>query len=467
MKHRGDEPICADLTPCGYQLKSFPRSAKLGKRGGGGGIAIIFKDKFYSNITFRNKFDFNHESFELAQMSITSRKDVLHFMCVYRSGPTSANNHKLTDNLFLDQFPDFLDYCNTLHGKLCILGDFNFHVENPNNRNASRFMELLAMYNLEQTVSGLTHKRGHTLDLVIVRPLDAVHRSTEVTSALESDHFGVVATFDIDLPSSAPVYRNTRDIRGIDREAFRGDIRTELSGTEQPCDAAQFNAALRGVLDRHAPLTRRKVTQRRDPSPWFSLLGAELIAAKQARRAAERKKNSKDALTVHFQIFTKAKNFVTFLVQKAKTMFYNSKIAIAKSAKELYQITNKLCGKAKTCHLPTMFPTPSLPNIFSEFFSSKVLDLRKEIDSQPTSPHPIGAEFSGIPFNSFSPVTEIDVLAILKKSAPKSCDLDPIPTDLLIDCSEIVLPFLTNIINESLVSGVFPDVHKIALITLC
>ena len=160
-----------------------------------------------------------------------------------------------------------------------------------------------------------------------------------------------------------------------------------------------------------------------------------------------------------------AKNFVTYLVQKAKTLFFNSNIEAAKSSKELYLITDKLCGKNKTCSLPSIFPAQSLPNIFSEFFSNKVSDLRKEIDAQPTTPHTLGSKFTGVPFSSFAPVTESDVLKILKKSAPKSCDLDPIPTTLLFDCVDVVLPYLTKIINESLISGIFPEVHKTALVT--
>ena len=467
IKPRGHESIIADLTPSGYSLKSYPRCSteKSKKRGAdGGGIAIIFKDKFTPLVTFMNKFDFTHESFELVQMSLTCNTELIHFMCIYRSGPTRANNFKLTDSLFFDQFPEFLDYCNTLHGKLCVLGDFNFFFELESNKSASRLRDSLIMYNLEQTVTGPTHKHGHTLDLVIVRPTDAVHKSTEVTRALESDHYSVVVTFDIDPPSPPPVYRNIRMIRAIDRDAFRDDVQAALSGTEQPCTADQFNAALRGALDSHAPLTRRRVTQRRDPSPWFSVLGDELIAAKQARRVEERRKDS-TGLTVHLQMYKKAKNFVTFLVQKAKTMFYNSKIAAAKTSKELYKITNKLCGKTKNNHLPTNIPMPMLPNVFSGFFSCKVLDLRKEIDSQLSTPQSLGPKFNGMYFSSFSPVTETDVLNTLKQMSPKTCDLDPLPTSLFLDCIDVVLPFLTKLINDSLTSGIFPDIHKIALVT--
>ena len=61
-------------------------------------------------------------------------------------------------------------------------------------------------------------------------------------------------------------------------------------------------------------------------------------------------------------------------------------------------------------------------------------------------------------------MTDNDILEILKKSAPKTCDLDPLPTSLLFECLDIVLPFLTQMINDSLLSGVFPDVHKQAIV---
>ena len=78
--------------------------------------------------------------------------------------------------------------------------------------------------------------------------------------------------------------------------------------------------------------------------------------------------------------------------------------------------------------------------------------------------HPLGKAFSGVHFSAFTSVSERDVMGILKKSAPKTCNLDPVPTSLLYECVDIVLPFLTKIINDSLISGIFPDVHKIAIV---
>ena len=50
-------------------------------------------------------------------------------------------------------------------------------------------------------------------------------------------------------------------------------------------------------------------------------------------------------------------------------------------------------------------------------------------------------------------------------SALKSCELDPIPSKLLIECLDYILPSLTDLFNSSLASGIFPQCFKAALVT--
>ena len=42
-------------------------------------------------------------------------------------------------------------------------------------------------------------------------------------------------------------------------------------------------------------------------------------------------------------------------------------------------------------------------------------------------------------------MNETAVSALLKKMAPKSCDLNPIPTSLLFDCSDEIVPAFTHV----------------------
>ena len=57
---------------------------------------------------------------------------------------------------------------------------------------------------------------------------------------------------------------------------------------------------------------------------------------------------------------------------------------------------------------------------------------------------------------NLEPASEDEVRKIIMKSASKSCDLDPIPTNILKALLDILIKPITTIINLSLESGTFP-----------
>ena len=52
----------------------------------------------------------------------------------------------------------------------------------------------------------------------------------------------------------------------------------------------------------------------------------------------------------------------------------------------------------------------------------------------------------------------------IPNSAAKTCDLDPFPTHLLLECLDCLLPYITSVINDSLASGIFPSSFKTPLV---
>ena len=46
------------------------------------------------------------------------------------------------------------------------------------------------------------------------------------------------------------------------------------------------------------------------------------------------------------------------------------------------------------------------------------------------------------------------------KSSKKSCSLDPMPTPLVVECLDVLLPVVSRMINLSLQTGSFPDTWK-------
>ena len=164
-------------------MKSFPRQS----RSRGGGIATVCKSTLGSNITFKTNFDFTHTSFEVVQASITLQHNTLHFFCLYRPPPNRRN--KLTDSMFTEQLPDLRDYVNSLPGLVCLVGDMNIHFDNPLQSLTKQTLSTLSLYGLVQVINKPTHRCGHIIDWVIVRPDDDTHRKKTVTDSLESDHY--------------------------------------------------------------------------------------------------------------------------------------------------------------------------------------------------------------------------------------------------------------------------------------
>ena len=201
---------------------------------------------------------------------------------------------------------------------------------------------------------------------------------------------------DVSTVDPTPVFRHVRNIRSIDRCSFVNDITDELSALPSPSvdDANLYTAALRSVLDKHAPSAQRKIIER-PSSAWFDLVSVELIEAKKVRRREERRWRD-TGLTVFHEIYNKAKQSVSKLVNRAKAMFYHRKISSASSSKELYKITDSLMAKSKAKHLTTLYPLTDLPHMFSNFFHEKIIKIRRELDSMiVTTPPPQTDPFTG------------------------------------------------------------------------
>ena len=441
LSAQGDEAKTAELAPSGFDMKSFPRQS----RSRGGGIATVYKSTLGSNITFKtnviNACTTSNTSFEVVQALITLQHNSLHFFCLYRPPPNRRNN--LTDSMFTEQLLVLLDYVNSLPGFVCLVGDMNIHFDNPLQSLTKQTLSTLSLYSLVKVINKPTHRCGHIIDWVIVRPDDDIHRKSTVTDSLESDHYCTKSYFNISVSKPSTLYRTVRNIANIDRPSFIADLSgvSEFSSVE---NANQFCDFLRTVLDKHAPPSLRKVITY-SSSPWFESIRDELFIAKKERRQAERKwRNTK--LTIFKDMYGQAKHKVSKLVHTAKRKFYAERIALASSSKELHQIVNTLSNRHPPKILPTIHPSADLPSIFIKHFTNKVEKLRDNIASEyVTSTLVTGT--TAATFTSFKKVSQLTVKECILNSAPKSCELDPIPSKLLIECLDSILPSLTDLLT--------------------
>ena len=228
LSAQGDEAITAELAPSGFDVKSFPCKS----RSRGGGIATVYKSTLSSSITFKTSFDFTHTSFEVVQASITLQHNKLHFFCLYRPPPNRRNN--LTDSMKTEQLPDLLDYVNSLPKFVCLVGDMNIHFDNPLQSLTKQTLSTLSLYSLVQVINKPTHRCGHIVDWVIVRPDDDIHRKSTVTDSLESDQYCTKFYFNVSVSKPSTLYRTVRNIANTDRPSFIAELSSvsEFSGLD-------------------------------------------------------------------------------------------------------------------------------------------------------------------------------------------------------------------------------------------
>ena len=170
-----------DICPTGFVFHHLPR-----KYSRGGGVALLYKSRFKlkklsPNISFK--------SFEFTDCALIYASTSLRMVVVYR--PTPSQKNRLSATLFLDEFSSLLEKLIISTGPLVITDDFNFHLDNPSDRAAARFREMLDVFDLKHHVKDSTHNNEHILDLVITRAGDQPVRNVRVSDPVISDHCAV------------------------------------------------------------------------------------------------------------------------------------------------------------------------------------------------------------------------------------------------------------------------------------
>ena len=127
--------------------------------------------------------------------------------------------------------------------------------------------------------------------------------------------------------------------------------------------------------------------------------------------------------------------------------------------KEIFRLTNKLLGKDNELPLPPTDNLSVLYNEFNNFFVSKIRRIMQDItqnNKTDISDNYLESVFETMErLTNFKLVTDWEILSILCTAPPKSCELDLIPTTLLKVYSDVIVLYIIDIVNKSIVSGSF------------
>ncbi|XP_030839454.1 uncharacterized protein LOC756739 [Strongylocentrotus purpuratus] len=175
-----------------------------------------------------------------------------------------------------------------------------------------------------------------------------------------------------------------------------------------------------------------------DPDPRIPLKRAELY-----RRECE---------SYYECIFNAKSAYLKDLIKNADT-------------KELFRLVKTLSTPTQSSPLPDHSSDSELANRFATFFREKVA---KVVSSFPNVvPAPASRSFAPGPHHELSDFCLVSLSQVRKliTSLPsKHCKLDPIPTWLLKEVLDELLPHITKLFNLSLSSGIVPESFKTSLL---
>ena len=215
------------------------------------------------------------------------------------------------------------------------------------------------------------------------------------------------------------------------------------------------------IVQKHAPL-KTKVFKKNHMAPWFN---KEIAEAKKLKRKLERAWK-KTKLESDFDSFSNQRKILNYLMSEAKKDYYsNLMIKHESNPKQLFSIVNKLSNQKKKCPLPDHTCPSGLANSFSEFFKTKIDKIREKFSENSTEKMDYDKKFTTSFLSEFSAVSESTVKKVILQSPSKSCTSDPLPTTLLKDTIDELLPVLTKIVNLSILHGKMPTAYKNAVLT--
>ncbi len=439
--------------PYGYSLIDVPRISTEGvSTTNHGGIALIFRSELRVKPIILN---FVPTTFELLACSIRSGTSNVTIIAIYRPGsvPPCAT--------FYDELHSLFEIIATYKSLYVICGDFNIHVDNPSDLHCRQFTELLDVLDMTQHVHQSTHLFGHTLDLLITYKESFLSNIT-VDPPLLSDHSLITFLFPfLPRPVCGFSHRLARSWKSLDIAVFKTNIitssicnaalYTSLSVSEL---FAAYHTVFNDLANKFAPekLIKIKSCPR---TPWFD---HECHAARRLVRSAERRfrRSGADADKVAWLNQFQIKR--ALLANKESSYWSNAMQAHGNNSTLLWKCLKNLLDQNGNF---TYFPSELTAVDLSKFFLDKIDSIRA---STRLSPPPIFNALAVASLDHFAVCSSSDIMAIIRSFPIKSCSLDPLPASVFQKIYPEIVPFITELVNKSLLAGFLPPCQKTAVV---
>lgn len=445
-----ETPSVIAATPADYRVfeRARPRSGKAETtmKHNFGGICVFIRRNLKVKLV-----DFPlYRTFELLSLYILSPTVTSLLLVVYRPGSESP-----TDD-FIKEFNDVLERCSS-YAQCIVTGDINVHLDDPRASRTESFLYLLDNFGLSEWVRKPSHKLGHQLDVFITRSDQPVSAVKVYPPMLLSDHSLITATFTSPDQPTVPHRRRVqrRCWKRFDVTAFNTDLLESDLVVSPPTNVTElfdcYNTTLKQLVDRHVPVVT-VTSYSRPTAPWYDR-DCNLMKAKTRRleKIFRRRQDSasewewREQFQLQRQLF--AAKYTSYWTNKIDSCGTDSKM---------------LWSRLRCLLQPAGGPViDHSADDFAQHFANKVERIRAST-ANACRPLITGRSVSE-PLMQFKPVTSEEVVAVLKRAPAKQCSLDPVPTWLVKQLSDVFAPIIAGLCNASFDQCILPADQKRAI----
>ena len=215
-----------------------------------------------------------------------------------------------------------------------------------------------------------------------------------------------------------------------------------------------YDTTLREVADRTAPshVVRRRLGR---TAPWFDADGRAL---RPECRRLDRRYRRTHSVADRLQWVDAVRRRLCVYRDKKEEYWSGRTAEHGHSSPMIWRSLSSMLGR--DCNVTGA--TGHTADGFAAFFSRKVEDVMAATAHAPSPTMIASAPSSMAVFRS---CTHTEIRRIIMKSPSKSFSLDPVPTILVREVIDLLLPFVTDMVNASLRQNLLPTSQKHAVVT--
>ena len=442
----------------GFKLTRLDR---LGKTGGG--VCVYSKSsikvKCLKNITEISEFGF-HQLWMLIQL----RKLRSILLCVtYRPDycPTST---------FHDIFMENYIHALTLGKEIIVVGDLNCDLLKPDSPEAMSLPDFCSSVNQTQLIkepTRVTETSSSLIDIIMTSNVSLVENYGVALSHI-SDHYLIYASLKLKMLKPPPSYKCVRSYKNYKPDSFLADLQRIPWYDISIMDDANvmldhFNERFLHGLDTHAPVKTVRIKHR--GWPFISTEIRELMQYRNNLLKTARITK----LATDWEIYRKLRKEVKSKLRDAEREYVRKELEHSHNTNSKWKIIKNCIPRKESTQQVYTKDMKEVANEFNQFFTSVGRRVSEdctsliELYNLPAPPTSVSLAVAESQNFSFVPVScgEVrrTVMAFQSNKAPGH---DIVRMSTIKDALPCILPFITDMINRSLQTSVFPSAWKVS-----